>query len=98
MALSLDVSLFNGQVSITGAYHKIVRVEVVAEGAGAPRISGVVEVYKDKAASDAGAEPLERIGFAFSDAENALAGVDDLRAFLYSIVKTRPEFAGAVDV
>lgn len=98
MALSKTVTLFNNQVSLVGAYHKIVRVKFTAEGIGPPKITGIVNVYKDKDSSDANLAPLEQVQFEFTDAENAIAEVDAFRTFLYDTLKLRERFAGSVDV
>lgn len=61
MAFQKDIALEIG-ISVAGAYNKITRVEVVAEGTEA-RMSCVVCAYKSKADADANVVPLQRKGY-----------------------------------
>lgn len=98
MALSKDFLGFGGQVSFDDAYHKITRLEIVAEGSGPLRVSCVVSCYKDRESSDDSLEPLNRDGMLLRDLDENNEHVQAIRSALYEAIKNLESYSSAEDV
>lgn len=89
---------------VVGNYHRIINIDIKAK---INRLYIMVDLYKDKAARDAGKSPLETITVEVKDAAYlAMANAEtsgqsffaEVATACYNHLKTLPAFADSIDV
>jgi hypothetical protein len=92
--MALDISI-NTSYGVQASYHNIARFDY-SKVAG--KINVLVASYADKAAREAGSQPLNGQSYSFDATGDFLATQQNIVLYLYDKLKTTDTFKDATDV
>lgn len=87
--------VLRGGIALAESYHRIQVVTLYMPAADPQSMTLAVAVYRDKAARDAGEDPVEVLSFGVAIPDNALGNVVQQG---YLRLKALPDYSGAADV